>query len=439
VLALVVVAVDFIHPLTASSPSARAVLETCVVGAAVAAAASFWTVGGQRGLLLCAGLTILGTVEFVSTLVPNILGLHTVTAVSGGPLFGTICAAGCLIEAARTPADRRIARARASARVTVAVSVLTALACEAAAVLLRGEVAPAHAGLSQLITDHPDNILLVAVGAALALRAAVLFVTSDDSGGLPISGVSSLALAAGAILMAATCVDWLTLGSVRPDLAAPATVLRLLAVGTLVFAARNLLSERRRLGAAVAIERERRRLARDLHDGLCQDLAFIASYGSSFADEDGEEHPMSVAARRALAVSRGTLAELAAPGAATIEGALTQVAEELSERYMLRIEVQTDNADVRGDERDALVRIAREAIVNAAKHGGARHVVVSLASNGTRRVLRVVDDGTGIGAHDGGAEGFGMASMRERAHEVGGQLDAAPGARGGTRLEVVLT
>ena len=66
---------------------------------------------------------------------------------------------------------------------------------------------------------------------------------------------------------------------------------------------------------------ERRRIARDLHDGLAQDLAFIAAHGDQIAREAGEEHPLAIAARRALALSRGAIADLSASDAPSARAA----------------------------------------------------------------------------------------------------------------------
>ena len=67
-----------------------------------------------------------------------------------------------------------------------------------------------------------------------------------------------------------------------------------------------------RSAAFAAVAGERERIARDLHDGLAQDLAFIVNYGQGLTSEFGPEHPVSIAARRALAAARGAIADLAA-------------------------------------------------------------------------------------------------------------------------------
>jgi signal transduction histidine kinase len=198
-------------------------------------------------------------------------------------------------------------------------------------------------------------------------------------------------------------------------------------------------AEVRRQIAEAATARERSRIARDLHDGLAQDLAFIAAHGDRLAGEMGAEHPLAIAARRALAISRGAIAELSAPEASSAGEALRLVADELSTRFEIRVDVEADpRAAVASSDREDIVRIAREAIVNAARHGRARNVAVSLSPDEDRLVLRVRDDGVGIGSAPPSGGGFGFQSMRERTMTLGGRLTARAPTGGGTELELVV-
>ena len=71
---------------------------------------------------------------------------------------------------------------------------------------------------------------------------------------------------------------------------------------------------RGRTRRAQAVTAERQRIARDLHDGLAQDLALISLHAQYLQSEAGTEHPLAIAARHALAVSRGAIGDLSALG-----------------------------------------------------------------------------------------------------------------------------
>ena len=186
-----------------------------------------------------------------------------------------------------------------------------------------------------------------------------------------------------------------------------------------------------------ALNEERTRLARDLHDGLAQDLAFIAVSAQRLEPDLGAE--LVIAARRALDASRGLIADLAARSAPTTGAALALVADELGTRFGVRVEVSvtapTGRADLDPGEREEIVMIAREAIVNAITHGHAQRIDVTLDLEGQRPLLLVRDDGGGVtsGASQGG---FGVPTMRARAETLGGRLVMRRGAGGGTELEV---
>jgi signal transduction histidine kinase len=223
------------------------------------------------------------------------------------------------------------------------------------------------------------------------------------------------------------------------DAVSPREGIRLFA-SVVIFAA--ALRGHRELRAAVAraaAAAERRRVAQDLHDGLAQDLAFIAAQGAKMADEFGDEHPVMQAARHALAVSRDTISELSEFTSSSTREALEAIAHELSGRFRVGVVVDV-NPDVvlDAETRDHVSRITREAIANAARHGNAQRVLVSVKRTTEATVLRVVDDGFGItSGPNAPREGFGFRSMRDRAAALNGVLTVRSGLPRGTELEVV--
>ena len=253
-------------------------------------------------------------------------------------------------------------------------------------------------------------------------------------------------LAGASFLLAAGRLQELSIPVVPANWITLREVLRFLAYGLLLAASIREYAAVRRADEQARLTAQRERIARDLHDGLAQDLAVIAMHGQRLAAGLGEDHPITIAARRALAASRKTILDLSASTAPSTTVALRDVADELEAEYGINVtvkdELDTKNgvaADLGTDAREHFVRIAREAIVNAARHGQARHVDVVMRSRGPRWMLRVSDDGVGIDQSQWvSAPGFGLRAMRARADELGGQLSAERGASGGTVLELLV-
>jgi signal transduction histidine kinase len=194
-----------------------------------------------------------------------------------------------------------------------------------------------------------------------------------------------------------------------------------------------------RRGAHAAVLSERRRLARELHDGVAQELAFIRRRAGRLAElPDGLE--ILSAADRALEDSRRAIDALAPSAGEPLHVALEHHGARLAAECDVEVQVTTRCAtDVTPEVRTELLRIVAEAVRNAAHHGGAGHVRVDLLGPPLR--VRVIDDGSGFvdGASSGlGVAGYGLIAMRERAELVGGRLslESVPGA--GTLVQVVL-
>ena len=95
------------------------------------------------------------------------------------------------------------------------------------------------------------------------------------------------------------------------------------------------------------------------------------------------------------------------------------------------------------DQRHALVRIAREAVNNACRHGHARTIRLRLENTESGRVLLIRDDGSGFEVRDAAdpgrasdGNGFGLVSMRERARGLPGTLTVRSAPSRGTEVAV---
>jgi signal transduction histidine kinase len=185
---------------------------------------------------------------------------------------------------------------------------------------------------------------------------------------------------------------------------------------------------------------ERRRIARDLHDGLAHELAYIASMARSSrrARVDVDVQELSSAADRALDEARRAITVLSSAAPQSLAGAVAQTAEDLGARLGVTVHLElADDIDTRPDVTEHVLRIVREAITNAATHGGPTAVTVTVRKDDGVRVV-VEDDGCGFDPEVGARSGFGLVSMRERADAIGAGFMVASAPTLGTRIELAL-
>jgi signal transduction histidine kinase len=191
--------------------------------------------------------------------------------------------------------------------------------------------------------------------------------------------------------------------------------------------------------AEAAILEERRRLARDLHDGLAQELAYVVSQAQRAVQQRPGElvEELTVVAQRALDDSRRAIAALVEPLDQPIDAVLEQMTEEIAARTGVTIDlVVPEGVQVDAVRREALLRIVREAVLNAARHSHAHAITVKL-SNDEGVQVEISDDGIGFDAAAARRDQYGLISMKERAHALGAdfRIDSEPGA--GTKVQLV--
>jgi signal transduction histidine kinase len=207
----------------------------------------------------------------------------------------------------------------------------------------------------------------------------------------------------------------------------------------------ELQQSRERL--VTAVEDERRRLRRDLHDGLGPTLAAVASridVARMTAARAPEE------ADRALAAARrevtGMLAEVRRlvhglrPPALDDVGlvrAVRQQADQLgSPALRVEVEAQGDLDGLPAAVEVACFRIVSEALANVVRHADASRCTVRLRRTRGLLEVEVTDDGTGIAAST--PAGVGLLSLRERAEELGGRCEVTALEPHGTRVRAAL-
>src|SRR4051794_32500788 len=221
--------------------------------------------------------------------------------------------------------------------------------------------------------------------------------------------------------------------------AAAATVLALLADLLTAGVATALLRQRVQ---RAEVERERLRLAADIHDGLAQDLALAKRELALLDSKPGEEvagpsrDRLRAAVGSAHRLGRARLEALAVH--VPLGGLAAAVADACRRPRTLDVALTTVGGaiDVAPETGAAVLRVLNEALSNAERHAAARHVAVRLTFAGDRVELEVADDGVGLradAAPAGPGEGhFGLTIMRERARSAGGRVELRAGPDGGT-------
>ncbi|HET8625854.1 MAG TPA: sensor histidine kinase [Thermomicrobiales bacterium] len=237
---------------------------------------------------------------------------------------------------------------------------------------------------------------------------------------------------------ALTPADRRLLRDLAPQIAAAVHAARLAA--ELQALAVDLQHARERL--VTAREEERRRLRRDLHDGLgpqlsSQTLTLAAARTLLHQDPDAADRLLAAAAAHAqdaVADIRRLVYALRPPAlddlglVAAIE---EQFAQYRASGVAFTLEAPAQLPPLPAAAEVACYRIAQEALTNVVRHSHARTATVRLAVNGCL-VLEVCDDGQGV--PPGSRGGVGLTSMRERAEELGGTCTVAARPGGGTCL-----
>lgn len=201
-------------------------------------------------------------------------------------------------------------------------------------------------------------------------------------------------------------------------------------------------SRRAQAEVASALAAQRRQIARDVHDGLAQELAFIAGQLDRLAAQRADDdllRELRAAAHRGLREARLTIDELRAARHVPLRELLGDEVASFTARTGVAVELRLELAcDVDRDRRIALLRILAQALANAVDHGAARRVRVHVRAAAAGIELSVADDGTGFAAAAAGVRGWGLLSMRERAELLGGSfsIDSVPGR--GTEVAVSL-
>jgi signal transduction histidine kinase len=224
-------------------------------------------------------------------------------------------------------------------------------------------------------------------------------------------------------------------------------VIELLAAHAAIAITNARLYERSR---ELSILSERNRLALELHDVVSQklfSLVLSAEAAATLLDRDAPAARRQIdrlqeLAREALDELRLLILELRPPDLERdgLAGALRKEVDMLRQLHDVEILIDVeDGAGGRDGDPDVL-RIAQEALHNALRHAAPTRVSVTVAGDGDRLLVEVIDDGAGFEPGDAElrSKHLGLTSMEERARSIGGRLElhSVPGVGTTVRLEV---
>jgi two-component system, NarL family, sensor histidine kinase UhpB len=192
-------------------------------------------------------------------------------------------------------------------------------------------------------------------------------------------------------------------------------------------------------------EAERRRIARELHDGVLQDLTYtlqslqvLRRMPSEDAGRGKETERQIEALKRAVGGLRDAIYELRRESAQeqTLARTLASIVElnrrMTPEREFELVIEEGFPASTSGPASLEVARVVQEALANVRRHSGARRARVTLGTAGGEALVEVEDDGRGL--EPGEPAGMGLTGMRERAQELGGELEVEGEQGVGTRV-----
>jgi len=208
-----------------------------------------------------------------------------------------------------------------------------------------------------------------------------------------------------------------------------------------------------RLAALLRLERQRTRIAMDLHDEVGSGLGSIGVLAGLLARKAAREGGSAEYATRIATISKGLSLALGdivwslRPTSGTLDALMAQILERgrpLFAEESVRFDVEAPDpvpaAPLSLAVRRNVLLIALEALHNAARHAAARRVTVRLAPEGRQWRLTVEDDGSGLPPPEEMSRrrrGLGLEGMQWRAEEIGAALTREAVAGGGTRVSVL--
>lgn len=354
------------------------------------------------------------------------------------PLSIQVSASILLAAAAFAPGRAVASRRRGRAAILLTLAGFAAVAFAAVAlgphlaVGIDPRVSPATSG-SPRVAGSPGLLAAQLLVMALAFAAALGFTVRARRDGDELLAWLALATTVSGF----SRLNYFLFPSIYTGWVFTGDFLRVIAYLLILIGAMRQIALLQRQARRAAVLEERSRIARDLHDSLGQDLAFIAMRSSSLGSDDPRLRQINEAAEQALLSSRGMISSLGREGEPLVLS-VERLATRLCDRagVALRLEVD-DGAAAEDRRREVLLRVLAEAIGNALQHADPSLISVEVSGEGSLLRLAVADDGNGFD-QTAPASGFGLAGMQERVEAVGGELSLSTAPGRGTRVEVRL-
>ncbi len=210
------------------------------------------------------------------------------------------------------------------------------------------------------------------------------------------------------------------------------------------------LSRLREVDAANATLAERTRLAREIHDGLAQDLWYAKLKQGRLAQNESLDAEAKTTAGEVMSAIDSALAEarqavmamrVDPSAASSLEEVLRSYVEDFADRFGVRAEFEAEGTLQRLPPRTEaeVLRIVQEALNNVRRHADATVVRVRTERTGPISRISVTDNGRGFDPSAVPPESYGLRGMRERAELVGATLDIRSRPKDGTRITVEVT
>lgn len=199
-----------------------------------------------------------------------------------------------------------------------------------------------------------------------------------------------------------------------------------------------------------AIERERSRIARDIHDQVGANLTQVSLLGELVESDKDEPSEVEAHGRQISQTALETTRALdeivwtVNPSNDTLDSLITYICKYTQDylavaglRYRLEVPEQLPGTVISPELRHNVFLAAKEAVNNVVKHAQASAVWLRLHLEPHRFVLEIEDNGRGLSAADEKKGRNGLRNMRKRMEDIGGGFEAEPGAEGGTRVRLV--